>query len=199
MDELGSTYLAGCLGYSLGALTGKPPTAEERQIIVDNLREVAEDAKARGITMALEACNRYETHLYNTLSDTREAVLAIGADNMQLHADTYHMNIEEEGFYTPFVETGDVLGHVHMSESHRGLVGTGTVNWDEAFRGLKDANFSGNLGVRVVCRHQPNDCRRDLFMATDESAAGGFSDARLSFFESGGEKARLSLETAKKA
>ena len=155
MEELGSTYIAGCLGYSLGALTGKPPTAEERQAVVDGLSEMAEDAKTRGITMALEACNRYETHLYNTLHDTREAVLAIGTDNMQLHADTYHMNIEEEGFYTPFVEAQDVLGHVHMSESHRGLVGTGTVNWDEAFRGLHDANFSGNLVLESFAAINP--------------------------------------------
>ena len=55
MEELGSTYIAGCLGYSLGALTGKPPTKEERQTIVDGLREVAEDAKTRGITMALRS------------------------------------------------------------------------------------------------------------------------------------------------
>jgi hypothetical protein len=30
----------------------------------------------------------------------------------------YHMNIEEEGFYTPLVESADALGHIHMSESH---------------------------------------------------------------------------------
>lgn len=155
MEELGSTYLAGCIGYSLGALTGAPPTLEEREIIVEGLQELAEDARGRGITMALEACNRYETHLYNTLKDTREAVLKIGAPNVQLHADTYHMNIEEEGFYTPFVEAADVLGHVHMSESHRGLVGTGTVNWDEAFRGLRDANFSGNLVLESFAAINP--------------------------------------------
>lgn len=155
MEALGSTYLAGCIGYSLGALTGAPPTPEERAVIVEGLQELAEDARGRGITLALEACNRYETHLYNTLHDTREAVLEIGAPNLQLHADTYHMNIEEEGFYTPFVEAADVLGHVHMSESHRGLVGTGTVVWDEVFRGLKDANFAGNLVLESFAAINP--------------------------------------------
>lgn len=155
MEELGSTYLAGCLGYALGRLTGAPPTADERLRIVEGLRDVAEDARGRGITLALEACNRYETHLYNTLHDTREAVLAIGAPNMQLHADTYHMNIEEEGFYTPLVEAADVLGHVHMSESHRGLVGSGTVAWDEVFRGLKDARFAGNLVLESFAAINP--------------------------------------------
>lgn len=156
MEELGSTYLAGCIGYSLGRLTGKPPTHEERQIIVEGLGELAEDAKGRGITLALEACNRYETHLYNTLADTREAVKATGADNLFVHADTYHMNIEEEGFYNPFVENADAVNYVHMSESHRGLVGTGTVMWGEVFRGLKDANFSGSLVLESFAAINPD-------------------------------------------
>jgi D-psicose/D-tagatose/L-ribulose 3-epimerase len=55
------------------------------------------------------------------------------------------MNIEEEGMYQPIVDSADVLGYMHMSESHRGLMGTGTVNWDQVFRGLKDAHYRGPL------------------------------------------------------
>ena len=35
-----------------------------------------------------------------------------------------------------------------MSENHRGLLGTGTVNWDEVFRGLADANYKGAMVVK---------------------------------------------------
>jgi D-psicose/D-tagatose/L-ribulose 3-epimerase len=156
LEELGCTYLAGCIGYALGALTGAPPTEQERAQVIDTLGEVAEAAQRRGITLALEACNRYETHLYNTLRDTRETVLAIGAPNLKLHADTYHMNIEEEGFYTPLVESADVLDYMHMSESHRGLVGSGTVNWPEVFRGLKDARFAGALVLESFAAINPD-------------------------------------------
>lgn len=62
---LGSTYLGGCTAYSLEALTGKPPTEEKYATIVQEMRDVAKEAEARGITFALEACNRYETHLFN--------------------------------------------------------------------------------------------------------------------------------------
>jgi D-psicose/D-tagatose/L-ribulose 3-epimerase len=74
-----------------------------------------------------------------------KAVRAAGAENIELHGDTYHMNIEEEGLYQPIVDSADVLGYMHMSESHRGLMGTGTVNWDQVFRGLKDAHYRGPL------------------------------------------------------
>ncbi len=155
MAAMDARYLCGCIGYSLGTLTGKPPTAQERQNVVETLREVAKAAKARNITLALEACNRYETYVYNTLGDTREAVLAIGADNFKLHADTYHMNIEEEGFYDPIVASADVLDYVHMSESHRGLVGSGTVIWDQVWRGLADAKFGGSLVLESFAAINP--------------------------------------------
>lgn len=155
METLGSDYLGGCIAYSLGTLTGGPPTERERATVVETLREVAADAQRRGITLALEACNRYETYLYNTLEDTRESILATGADNLKLHADTYHMNIEEGGFSKSVLATRDVLDYIHMSESHRGLVGTGTVNWDEMWQALAEIEFSGGLVLESFAAINP--------------------------------------------
>lgn len=142
LEAVGGTYLGGCIAFALGKFTG------ERQMVIDTLGEVAEDAKRRGITLGIEVVNRYESNLFNTMADTRETILAIGADNIKIHGDTYHMLYEEEGFYKPLVECADVLGYMHMSENHRGLLGTGTVNWDEVFRGLADANYKGPMVVK---------------------------------------------------
>lgn len=155
-EALGSRVLGGCTGYALGIHTGTGPTPHERQAVVEILGEIAAEAKKRGMTLMLEACNRYETYMYNTLSDTRDTILATGADNFIIHADTYHMNIEEEGFYKPLVETADKLGYIHMSESHRGLVGTGTVNWDDVFRGLADAKYTGPLVLESFAAINPD-------------------------------------------
>lgn len=156
MVELESPYLGGCIGYSLGTLTGAPPRADEIETVVQVLRDVAGEAKQRGITLALEACNRYETYLFNTLADTRAAIHTVGVDNLKLHADTYHMNIEENGFYTPIVAAADVLDYIHMSESHRGLVGSGTVNWAEVWRGLAEISFSGHLVLESFAAINPD-------------------------------------------
>ena len=161
LEAIGGNYLCGCLAYSLGTFTGVPPTQEERQIVVEILGEVAAEANKRGVTLGLEVVNRYEGYLYNSLADARATIKAIAADNLQLHADTYHMNIEEEGFYKPLVECADVLGYIHMSESHRGLLGTGTVNWDEVFRGLADGRYQGPLVLESFAAINP-----DLIAAT---------------------------------
>lgn len=161
MDKLvaiGGNYLCGCIAYSLGTLTGKPPTEEERQIVVDTLTEVCKEAEDRGITLALECCNRYETYLYNALEDGQDTVLQIrknGMKNIELHGDTYHMNIEEEGFYKPIKACAETLSYMHLSESHRGLVGSGTVNWDEVFRGLADINYTGALVLESFANINP--------------------------------------------
>ncbi len=156
VETLGATFLCGCLAYHLGRLTGAPPTDAEHAVVAETLAVVAEDAARRGVTLGFEVCNRYETYLYNTLADGQEAIRRIGAPNVQLHADTYHMNIEEEGFAGPLIEAGDTLGYIHMSESHRGLVGTGTIDWEEVFQGLATADYRGPLVLESFAAINPD-------------------------------------------
>ncbi|MEM7345292.1 MAG: sugar phosphate isomerase/epimerase family protein [Chloroflexota bacterium] len=161
LEALGGHYLCGCLAYQLGYFTNEPPTAAERQTVAQAMATVAAEAQQRGITLGFEVCNRYETYLYNSLESGRQAIADIGADNIELHADTYHMNIEEEGYYQCLVDSADVLGYIHMSESHRGLVGSGTIDWHEIFRGLQDANYQGPLVLESFAAINP-----DLIAAT---------------------------------
>ena len=142
IEAVGGTYLGGCIAFALGKFTG------DRNAVVNTLGEVAEEAKKRGITLGIEVVNRYESNLFNTFADTRKTILAVGADNIKIHGDTYHMLYEEEGFYKPLVENADVLGYMHMSENHRGLLGSGTVNWNDVFRGLVDAHYNGPMVVK---------------------------------------------------
>lgn len=191
LEKVGGDYLCGCLAYQLGKLTGKPPRAEERQVVVETLREVAREAQARGMSLGFEVCNRYETYLYNSLADGRDAVKAIGEDNVYLHADTYHMNIEEEGFHQPLVNASDVLGYIHMSESHRGLVGSGTVNWDEVFRGLVAAKYSGPLVLESFAAINPDLAAATCLWRPPNQAPGVLAEEGLKYLKSGAASAGL--------
>lgn len=185
VSELGCTYLGGCTAYSLGALTGRPPTDEEYQVIFQEMRAIAAEAQHRGITLALEACNRYETHLFNTLEDTQAKINEIGVQNLKLHADTYHMNIEEEGFYNPIVNTANILDYIHMSESHRGLVGTGTVNWDQVWQGLKDSNFLGSLVLESFAAINPDIAAATCLWRPTPHSAATLAQEGLAFLKQG--------------
>jgi D-psicose/D-tagatose/L-ribulose 3-epimerase len=185
LEAVGGNYLCGPLAFGVGKLTGYPPTPSERQVVIDTLGEVAEEARKRGISLGLEVLNRYETYVCNTLADARDIIKTIGASNLSLHADTYHMNIEEEGFYKPLLEAADVLGYVHISESHRGLVGTGTINWDQVFQGLKDAGYTGPLVLESFAAPKADLAAatciwRPLNASSEEMAHGGLKFLRSS-------------------
>jgi len=144
---LGSPVLTGCLYTHLGTLTGKPPEAAELDAVARVLKETGRRAADHSIELGIEVVNRYETYLLNLASQAGELLDRIDEPNVFIHLDTYHMNIEERGFYDPIVSLGSRLGYVHLSESDRGTPGTANVHWDEVFRGLKDVGYSGALAM----------------------------------------------------
>jgi D-psicose/D-tagatose/L-ribulose 3-epimerase len=95
----------------------------------------------------IEPVNRYESHLINTARQGIEMIERIGAENMFLHLDTYHMNIEERGIAMGILEGRDHLAYIHLSESDRGTPGAGNVRWDEVYGALAAVGFSGGLAM----------------------------------------------------
>lgn len=190
-EAVGAEVLCGCIGYALGEMTGAPPRPDERTTVEQVLREVAADAQRRGIELALEACNRYETYLYNTLADTRASVLEVGSPALGVHADTYHMNIEEEGFARPLIESADVLRYVHMSESHRGLVGTGTVDWDEVWTALAGIDYQGRLVLESFAAINPDLAAATCLWRPPNQPPEVLAREGLAFLRKGAAKAGL--------
>jgi len=117
------------------------------EIVARVLEGTARRAAEYGVELGIEAINRYETYLVNVASQASELLDRIGEPNVFVHLDTYHMNIEEKGFYGAITGLGSRLGYVHFSESDRGTPGTANVDWDEVFRGLKDIDYAGVLAM----------------------------------------------------
>ncbi|WP_415327108.1 sugar phosphate isomerase/epimerase family protein [Chryseobacterium sp. MMS23-Vi53] len=144
-SELETNFLGGVLHGGIGVFSGNPLTENEAEIITEVWSNIADYAKEKGVNIGIEPINRYETYVCNTAKNVLDLISKTGKDNLFLHLDTFHMNIEENNFYDPIILAGNKLKHVHMTESHRGMLGEGTVNWDELFKALKEINFEGNL------------------------------------------------------
>jgi D-psicose/D-tagatose/L-ribulose 3-epimerase len=142
---LGSDALSGAIYTHLGTLTRKPPTEDELATVAWVIKSVARYAAERDVSPGIEAINRYETYLINLASQADEMLSRIDEANVFIHLDTYHMNIEEKGFYDPIVATGPRMRYIHLSDSDRGTPGTGNVHWDDVFRGLKAIEYDGRL------------------------------------------------------
>lgn len=144
-SELEANFLGGVLHGGIGAFSGNPLTENEAEIIVEVWSKAADYAQEKGVNIAIEPINRYETYVCNTAKNVLDLISKTGKDNLFLHLDTFHMNIEENNFYDPIILAGNKLKHIHMTESHRGMLGEGTVNWNELFKALNEINFEGNL------------------------------------------------------
>ncbi|MDA8249688.1 MAG: sugar phosphate isomerase/epimerase [Rhodospirillales bacterium] len=144
---LGCRFLGGVTYSALGYRSGTAPTEAEYDTIVAALQPVAHRAGELGLTLGLEPCNRYETHLLNTATQTLALLDRIGARNTAVHLDTYHMNIEEKGIGEGFRTAGPRAPYIHLSESDRGVPGSGTIDWEEVFAALAEIGFDGDLVV----------------------------------------------------
>ena len=82
----------------------------------------------------------------------------IDRDNIKIHLDTYHMNIEEKSFYEATKMAGDNLMHYHLCENDRGIPGTGLVNWDDIFKALAEIKYTGYAALEsfVDCTDNMN-------------------------------------------
>lgn len=143
----GPCEIGGVNYVSWGYFTGKARTQQEWDWAVENYRAAAQYAADKGISLAVEPVNRFETHFMNTAEDGVKFCKDVGEKNVKVHLDTYHMIREEKSFYDAIVNTGEYLGYFHACENERGVPGTGLVQWEEVYRALKDANYQGWITI----------------------------------------------------
>ncbi len=153
--EMGAMALSGVTFGGIGERTGLPPTARELDNVALALTGAAKHAKALGLQFGIEPVNRYETHLINTARQAVDMVEKVGAENMFVHLDTYHMNIEEKGAGNGILDARDHLRYIHLSESDRGTPGHGTCDWDEIFATLAAIGFKGGLAMESFINMPP--------------------------------------------
>ncbi len=145
--EAGASALSGVTYGTIGKTSGAPVTSAEQDAMCRLIDRAAKSARELNMGFGIEPCNRYETHLLNTARQSAEIIERVGAENVFIHLDTYHMNIEEMSMSEGFADAGEHLGYVHMSESNRGVPGRGTIDWVDAFKGLKDVGYDGTLAL----------------------------------------------------
>jgi D-psicose/D-tagatose/L-ribulose 3-epimerase len=141
---LEASYVGGVI-FSAMTKYGAPTTDASRRNSASVIRELAQEAARDDITIGLEFVNRYESNLLNTVQQTLDYMDLVDEPNVVVHADVYHMNIEENGFRRPLMLCGDRLGYVHIGESNRGYLGQGTIDFDEVFGALADIDYSGPM------------------------------------------------------
>jgi D-psicose/D-tagatose/L-ribulose 3-epimerase len=142
--DLGGRKVAGILSTSHGLQT-EAPTRDQWNRSAATLAKVAETAKTAGVTLNLEIVNRFESNLLNTAAQGLAFIEDTGSDNIFLHLDTFHMNIEEADIGLAIRHAAKKIGYVHIGESHRGFLGTGNIDFAAIFDALTAIGYGDDL------------------------------------------------------
>lgn len=151
---LGADILAGPIHEAYAHFPG-PITADELTRAVDSLAASADRAANHAVSLMIEPLNRFESRLANTIEQAAALVQAADRPNLGVVFDTHHAHLEASDVSASIAEVGAAIGHVQLSENHRGVPGTGQMDFQQVCADLKAENFDGWLVIEAFSRIDP--------------------------------------------
>ncbi len=127
----------------------------EWQQAADSVRKAADYAAKRGVLIAVEPINRFESYLVNSAAQGVAFVRAVDRENVKLHLDTFHMHIEDPDIQDAIRLAGPLLVNMHLSDSNRQAIGRGHFDFRGLLRALSAIDYAGYLVLEPLPAH-PN-------------------------------------------
>ncbi len=152
---LGADTIGGPLHQALGHFSGAGTTQAEFDRAREVHARVADHAQANGVTIALEAVNRFESYFANTMDDLCAYTKSLNHPAIQTMYDTFHANIEEKDPVGAFTRNAEHVAHIHISENDRGVPGRGHIPWAETFKAIKASGYDNWLTIEAFGRGLP--------------------------------------------
>jgi D-psicose/D-tagatose/L-ribulose 3-epimerase len=148
-EAAGARWVGGPFHAPIGHFTGAGPTEDELARAAEAHRAMAEDAQRRGIVLALEILNRFETHFLNTAAQARAYAERVDHPAFGIMYDTFHAHIEEKNQPRAITNMGRAMTVLHVSENDRGVPGTGQVDFAAILAAARATGFDGPVVVEA--------------------------------------------------
>jgi sugar phosphate isomerase/epimerase len=158
-------------GSSIGIILGffKGPAAENRGVarlqFSRSMDDLFPEAEERQVPLIVEATNRYESSVANTLEEAYELVREYNSPYARILPDTFHMNIEEADMLGALSEYLSFYDTVHLSDNNRFFPGFGAVDFGAVLDHLGRIGYGGNCAIEGQTRES---------FAADSAAAARF-------------------------
>ncbi len=172
-EALGAQTVGGPFHAPIGVFTGTGPTDAEWRRGAEAHHAMAEKAAARGMRLALEPLNRFETHFLNTAAQARAYADLVDHPAFGIMYDTFHAHIEEKDQVAAVRTVGDKIHVLHVSENDRGIPGTGQVAFGPIMKAVRAVGFDGPVVVEAFGAGLPELAAatriwRPMFASTEE-------------------------------
>ncbi|MFT5734054.1 MAG: sugar phosphate isomerase/epimerase [Planctomycetota bacterium] len=145
VSDLGGVELS-VVPATVGQIVPEGRPEDEWRWAIDSLSECMEHARPRGVTIAIEPINRFETYFINRADQAIALAEAVGPD-VGVCLDLFHMNIEEDDVLAALRRAGSRLVDVHVADNNRMPPGMGSLDWRTIVSTLQDMNYDGPLSI----------------------------------------------------
>lgn len=142
----GGKLIIGCVR---GNTSGADYAACEQRF-AQGMRTLIHRAADSGVTVLLEAINRYENDYLATAAQTVAFIKKYDLKGLEVLLDTFHMNIEEKSLKDAFTDAAAYLGHVHAADNTRRVPGNGALSWANILGALKGIGYNGVLSFETI-------------------------------------------------
>ncbi len=150
IDAAGDFGAPAIIGSMQGRWEGEVTHKQAAMHLAYALGELGAHAARHGQPLLYEPLNRYETNLFNRLGDTAAFLRSLEANNVQILADLYHMNIEEADLAAALRDAGELVGHIHFADSNRRAIGLGHTDIAPIVAALRDLGYEGYLSAEIL-------------------------------------------------
>lgn len=117
----------------------------------DNLAYAAKAVSSTGGTVLLEPVSGADAYPLKTAADALAVIEAVGADNVRLLADFYHLAVNGDDVATIIAEHAPDFGHIQIADSPgRGAPGTGQLPLDDWIAAAEQGGYDGPVGLEYV-------------------------------------------------
>jgi sugar phosphate isomerase/epimerase len=140
---------------TIGLIRGKLEKGDP-PILLNNLKasliECVEYAYKRNVVLQLEPICKLETVLINSTYDALDLLNSLGnPENLGILYDTYHSYIEDGDMISAINAAAGKITNVHFSDSHRGLPGYGTIDFQSIYKALMHTSYKGAIVLEALC------------------------------------------------
>mgnify|MGYP001766249760 CR=1 FL=1 len=146
--ELGGQMIT-LVPATVGKITPDGTAEEEWRWLRDSLKEVYAHSQKKGIRLAIEPLNRFETYLLNRGDQALAIAEEVGPD-CGVCLDVFHMNIEDADMVAAIKKVGKRLADFHVADNNRLAPGQGAFDWPKIIGALKEVGYEGGVTVEFV-------------------------------------------------
>jgi sugar phosphate isomerase/epimerase len=134
---------------TVGKVVPDATPEEEWAWVVESTRECFAHAQSRGVRIAVEPLNRFETYMFNRCAQALALADAVSPE-CGVCLDAFHLNIEESDMYEAIRLAGKRLFDFHVADNNRFAAGLGHLNWPKIVGTLKEIGYDGALTNEFV-------------------------------------------------